>query len=235
MIVTASVSDIRMQAATNYTDSAASPRFSRAAWLAEILRERIFSGVYRPGERIREAVLQEEFGFSNGPIREALQLLVADGLLERSAWRGVKVVNLNKRQIFELLQLRAGLLEFSAELAARRADPAALAEADAVRQSLIKGYAEARDGSHPLLNETLTRWIILCAGNTMLDSAWRKSVLQTRMYVIAAVKGKRDRKIEQLSLDLVDQVVAGHVSQARAAARLLTQEILAVLGIPDQL
>jgi len=46
-------------------------RFSRTEWLADILRERILNGTYAPGERIREIQLRNEFGFSNGPIREA--------------------------------------------------------------------------------------------------------------------------------------------------------------------
>jgi DNA-binding GntR family transcriptional regulator len=224
-----------MQAIVNYNEPARSPRFSRAVWLADIVRERIFSGVYKPSERIREASLQEEFGFSNGPIREALQILVADGLLERAAWRGVRVVNLSTRQIFDLLQLRAALLEFAAELAARRADPTALADGANLRQGLVKRDANVREGDHPLLNDRFTRWIVLAAGNSMLDSAWNKTVLQTRMYVVAAFKGKRTHRIDECLLDLIDQILAGDVAKAREAARLLSQEILFALGIADQI
>ena len=49
---------------------------SIGAHLASVLRERIVTGVYAPGEWIRESLLAQEFGYSNGPIREALQLLV---------------------------------------------------------------------------------------------------------------------------------------------------------------
>jgi DNA-binding FadR family transcriptional regulator len=99
----------------------AEPQFSRAQWLAEILRERIISGAYQPGERIREAQLREEFGFSNGPIREALQKVVAAGLAESAPWQGVRVRLLDQTQILELFQVRLALLEYAAELAARNA------------------------------------------------------------------------------------------------------------------
>ena len=56
---------------------------SRADWLADILRKRVMAGVYKPGERIRESTLQQEFGISNGPTREALQKIVVDGISER--------------------------------------------------------------------------------------------------------------------------------------------------------
>jgi DNA-binding GntR family transcriptional regulator len=92
-------------------------RFSRTGWLAGILRERILGGIYRPGERIREVQLRTEFGFSNGPIREALQAIVADGLAERAPWHGVRVKMLDERQLIDLFQVRLALLEYAAELA----------------------------------------------------------------------------------------------------------------------
>src|SRR6478735_5030445 len=97
-------------------------QFSRPEWLVTVVRDRILQGQYKPGDRIREAELQQEFGLSNGPVREALQRLVADGILDRSPWRGVRVVQLTKEEIVELFQLRLALLEYAAELAARRAD-----------------------------------------------------------------------------------------------------------------
>ena len=98
-------------------------RFSRALWLAQILRQRIISGFYPPGERIREADLRAEFGFSNGPIRQALQTVVADGLAERAPWQSFRIKLLSRKQIVELFQVRSALLEYAAELAARNASP----------------------------------------------------------------------------------------------------------------
>ncbi|MCB2001946.1 MAG: GntR family transcriptional regulator, partial [Rhodoferax sp.] len=77
---------------------------SIGAHLASVLRERIVTGVYAPGEWIRESLLAQEFGYSNGPIREALQLLVGEGLLVRATWRGVRVVELSGREIVEIFQ-----------------------------------------------------------------------------------------------------------------------------------
>src|SRR5690349_8465587 len=56
---------------------------SRGEWLARILRDRILKGRYRPGDRIREIELKQEFDFSNGPVRDAFQLLAAEGLVDR--------------------------------------------------------------------------------------------------------------------------------------------------------
>src|SRR5947207_10848898 len=66
-------------------------RFSRAQWLAEVLRQRIISGAYQPCEHLREAQLRQEFGFSNGPIREALQKMLLSWLAECAPWQDFRV------------------------------------------------------------------------------------------------------------------------------------------------
>ena len=83
----------------NYDQDRISPEvppstFSRAEWLASVLRDRIVKGIYKPGDRIRENELQQEFQLSNGPVREAIQKLVGDCILERAPWRGARVVEL---------------------------------------------------------------------------------------------------------------------------------------------
>src|SRR5215472_14784231 len=110
------------------------PPAGRAAWLAQVLRERLWRGGYRPHQWIRESSLRGEFGLSNGPVREALQLLVAEGLLERVPYCGIRVIALDERELVELFQLRLALLEIAAELAALRRDPAMRAAAPQVKE-----------------------------------------------------------------------------------------------------
>ena len=68
------------------------PNVSRGAWLAGVLKDRILNGFYPGGARLRETELQTELGFSNGPVREALQLTVAATLAESAPWQGVRVI-----------------------------------------------------------------------------------------------------------------------------------------------
>src|SRR5262249_4954416 len=147
---------------------AASPEqssFLRPDWLTRVLEERIVKGICKPGDWIRENELQREFELSNGPVREALQRLVAAGILERSPWKGVRVVELSEAEIVELFELRLALLEYAAELAARRAPPEVLAEAKTVRANLRKALARVRKGDLALINAELIEWILRGAGN----------------------------------------------------------------------
>ncbi|MEO8131771.1 MAG: GntR family transcriptional regulator [Bryobacteraceae bacterium] len=81
-----------------------------AASLAERLRLDIDAGVWAPGSALRQEELATRYGASRIPVREALQLLRADGLLEIEPNRGAYVRALNASEIDEIFDLRV-LLE----------------------------------------------------------------------------------------------------------------------------
>ncbi len=206
-------------------------RFSRTMWLAEILRQRILSGEYRPGERIRETQLRAEFGFSNGPIREALQGIVADGLAERAPWHGVRIKALTETQIVELFPVRLALLEYAAERAARNRSPAMIERARQLKRSLDEGFSKIETAGHPSFNGALSQWLLASAGNEALRAIWDKTMLQTLVYVNASLAKSRGSKSQRLIHRLIDRICSGDVAEARATARSLTQQTLADLGI----
>jgi DNA-binding GntR family transcriptional regulator len=207
-------------------------RFTRTDWLADVLRERILNGTYAPGERIREVQLRSEFGFSNGPIREALLAMVAEGLVERAPWHGVHVKKLDERQLLELFQLRLALLEYAAELAARNRTEAMIAGSVTLKKHLDAGFSEIeRGGQHPSFNGRLSQWLLSAADNAMLKDVWDKTMRQTLIYVNASLMRGKGRRSRTLINALIDAICAGDVTAARAAARDLTQQTLVDLGI----
>lgn len=207
-------------------------QFHRGLWLAKILRERIVRGVYEPGTRIGEAALRVEFGFSNGPIREALQLIVADGLAERSPWQGVHVAALSEKQITELFEIRLALLEYAAELAAARASKATLKAASPLKRHIDQELEELAAGKiHPAFQGELSQWLMNATGNEKLQKLWNTTMLQTLVYVNAAMSRNAGAGLRPLMHKLVDSVVERDGAAARAAARKLTRQILRELGI----
>ena len=73
--------------------------------VAEILRERIIAGIYERGEKLKQADIAKELGVSITPVREALQLLEAEGFVLGLAHKGVLVPPFqpgNAREIYEL-------------------------------------------------------------------------------------------------------------------------------------
>ncbi|HKJ60703.1 MAG TPA: GntR family transcriptional regulator, partial [Hyphomicrobiales bacterium] len=152
------------------------------------MRDRLLKGHYRPGDRIRETDLQKEFNLSNGPVREAIQRLAADGILERSAWRGARVIELTEDEIVELFQVRLALLEYAAELAAQRATPDQIVEAGQVREVLAAALSKVKTGELDLMNGILVQWIFRVAGNSRLHDLWNKTMLQARIYVYESMR-----------------------------------------------
>lgn len=97
-------------------------RISRAtltAQLEEALRVDILEGVLRPGQRIRANEMAERYGVSATPLREALQRLAVENLVELDPRLGATVARISEddlRDVYEMLQLLDGLaLERSVE------------------------------------------------------------------------------------------------------------------------
>jgi DNA-binding GntR family transcriptional regulator len=76
------------------------------AQIADSLRAKILGGEYQPGQRILQARLAEEHGTSRLPVREALRLLEAEGLVTLTANTGAWVSRLSYDECQELYQVR---------------------------------------------------------------------------------------------------------------------------------
>ena len=88
------------------------------------IREAILDGRLRLGQRLTEISLAKQFGVSRAVIREALQQLAHDGLVEQNAYRGSQVVSLSLEQADEILGTRLVLEAEAIRLAIRAMTPA---------------------------------------------------------------------------------------------------------------
>lgn len=80
---------------------------STAAVIAEQLRESIIDGAFAPGDQVNEALVAKRLDVSRGPVREALQRLVQEGLLLARPNRGVFVQELEEHDVAEVSAARA--------------------------------------------------------------------------------------------------------------------------------
>lgn len=87
--------------------------------VADALRDAILTGQFKPGDRLPEPQLAEMFGVSRNPIREALQVLSNEGLVEISPRKGARVPLMSFGELAETIELRAELEGISARYAAR--------------------------------------------------------------------------------------------------------------------
>jgi DNA-binding GntR family transcriptional regulator len=90
--------------------------------VAEALRDGVRTGRYVPGQRLVEADLTSELKLSRGPIREALKLLAAEGVIELHRHRGAYLRQLTRREVNDILAIQESLTGLAARLAAERID-----------------------------------------------------------------------------------------------------------------
>jgi DNA-binding GntR family transcriptional regulator len=107
------------------------------------IRGAIEEGRLKPGERLRTTALQKELDMSPTPIREALRLLQAQGLVEHRPHRGMVVAEYPVEETEEVYRLRVVLEPMAAGLAAERASAEQL-ERIRRRLSALKETVKAR-------------------------------------------------------------------------------------------
>ena len=86
--------------------------------IAEQLKQLIYAGEFKAGDRLNEAALAVRMGTSRGPIREAIRILTGTGLVTPVVNRGVFVRQVSIREMLEIYELRALVFGFAAARAA---------------------------------------------------------------------------------------------------------------------
>ena len=133
--------------------------------VAEQLRQRIFSRNLEPGSWIDEMKIAEEFGISRTPLREALKVLAAEGLITMKVRRGAYVTEMSEkdlRDVYHLLSLlesdAAGVVATTATEAQRQALQVLHAELEAAVGERERFFA-VNERFHMLLLELAdNRW-----------------------------------------------------------------------------
>ncbi len=136
--------------------------------VASKLRERIFAGELAPGSFIDEPVLCSELAISRTPLREALKVLTAEGLLRHEPRRGCFVSLITERdldEIFPVIALLEGRCAFEAANNATDADLAALEQ---LHDRLQRSAKAKRITEYYETNFAIHEAIILLANNRWL-------------------------------------------------------------------
>ena len=85
------------------------PRATYASMVTEWLRDNIVNGTLEPGAQLSEVELATNFGVSRGPVREALQRLIQEGLVRSEPHRGVFVPILSDEDVLDIYLVRDAL------------------------------------------------------------------------------------------------------------------------------
>lgn len=189
------------------------------------LLEAIGAGHLKPGERVRETALAEQLGISRTPIREALQRLARDGLVQLDARNGARIAELSMPAIQELYDLREILEGSTARLAAQSASANDLQRLNAI----LAREAEKLDDPVALakLNKLYHRTLCEAANNRYLMSAvgtFSTTLLLLGPTTLAAHQRAGESHAEHRAVvqaiaagdpDKAEQLMRGHIRRAR--------------------
>lgn len=128
--------------------------------VAAAVRDMIIQDELRPGERVRERELTERLNVSRTPLREALKLLAAEGLLELLPNRGAIVADPAPEQVRDRLELLGVLEGLAGEWAAKRASNEEIAEIRALHFEMLAAYSRQDRLAYFKLNQAIHAAIV---------------------------------------------------------------------------
>lgn len=175
--------------------------------VAELLRQRIFQRELEPGSWIDELKLAEEYGISRTPLREALKVLAAEGLVTMKVRRGAYVTEVSEKDLADVYHLLALLESDAAGVVAERATDAELAELQTLHDALEAAVGE-RDRFFAL-NEQFHMRVLELARNR-----WREQMVADLRKVM-----KLNRHNSLLKTGRIEESLAEH----RAIVSALTE------------
>lgn len=143
-----------------------------SAEIAARLRTMIQEGELPPGVRIDERAFCDAFDVSKTPLREALKVLVAEGLVLHRQYIGYRVAPLDLGELRATFETLHGLEAHAGELAARRLTDAVLARIERKHQSMIDAHAAGRRTDYFRINQEIHQLIIDAADNMVLSGIY---------------------------------------------------------------
>lgn len=207
---------------------------SLSAEVVQRLEIEILKGQRRPGDRLDERQLAEQYGVSRTPVREALQRLAASGLVVSRGRQGLQVAQLSLADLLDAFSVVAELEGLASAQAARRMQPAQrkqleLAHEDCVRAS-ESGDAEFFYEANIKFHDTIAE----ASHNRILQEELRRLTLKISPYrrTITYQPGRTVSSIPE-HREVMEAIFSGDAERARATMR--KHVTLLGEGLPDLL
>jgi DNA-binding GntR family transcriptional regulator len=157
-------------------------RRSTADQVAAVLRERIVRGELRPGTSLREVSMAASIGVSRNTMREAIRVLVHEGLVRHSVHRGVTVTELSESDVRDIYAVR------------RLLEPAAVDNVNNVNEQLertsetldrLAAAVESKNWVEIVENDMrFHRRLVELHGSNRLDNFYRNLLAELRLGLI---------------------------------------------------
>lgn len=145
------------------------------------IRARILDGTFPPGSQLGEAKLAARMNVSRGPVREALQRLVQEGLLQNVKNRGACVVSLGPEDIADVYLARGAVERAAARILLRRGSRSDFDELDTLVERMSGVAAEDRWSELAELDLGFHETLVRLAGSARLRRMFDTLLAETRL------------------------------------------------------
>src|SRR5450830_1756514 len=202
--------------------------------VVEHLRHLIVEAILPAGIKLNERELCETLGISRTPLREALKVLAAEGLIEISPNRGASVSKMSETEIWETFELMSGLEAMSGELACERITPVEVAEIKALHYAMLACKAQNDLPGYYSRNQLIHNQINQAARNSVLHQTYLS--LNRRLQALRFKSNFKPNKWDRAAHDHEQMLNALEARDGKRLAGILRQHLLdkrdAVLTMP---
>lgn len=155
----------------------------------------IVEGDLKPGQKIPEPELCTRFGVSRTPLREALKVLAAEGIVQLLPNRGAVVAKITHEEIEQIFPIMGVLEALAGELACERISEEDLEKLRRLHKTMIGHYRRGEWLPYSKLNRAIHEAIFTAAGNASLSSIYQQLII--RIHAIRFVAKKTPERWDQ--------------------------------------
>lgn len=174
--------------------------------VASILRDRIVKGELAPLDRLVERRLSAELDVSRTPVREALKLLEADGLIEITLHRGALVSVFGPDEAVHLFDVISSLESLAAERLADTITSVGLQELEDLHGAMLDQFRADRISDYFDTNTVIHDFIVTGCGNPIVIDTHRRLIARAR----------RGRFMAIMNRERLEQAVGEHETLMQA-------------------
>ena len=199
------------------------PRPTLHEQVAARLRQMLVENLITPGAKLNERELAEVLKVSRTPLREAIKMLAAEGLVELLPNRGAVAVLLGEDDVLHTFEVMAGLEALSGELAAERITDAELAEIRALHFEMLACYTRRDLSNYYRINATIHRAINAAAKNPVLTHTYTQ--VNARLQALRFRSNQDEDKWARAVQEHEQMVQALSARDGAALRRVLTEHL----------
>ncbi len=199
------------------------------------LKKMIISGQFLPGDKIPERLLCEQFGVSRTPLREALKVLAAEGLVELAPNRGAVVASLGPEEVEECLPISATIEALSGELACENITDAEIQDIKALNTRMVAEYQVGDVRAFLATNHEIHEKIVAATKNPLLADiydtvffriGWARlmaelspakmaEMIADHMEIVKALEARQGQRLSELLRSSMEHVLEAERRQTR--------------------